>query len=113
MKRSNIPPPSDAEVLSFDNVPVEVAARYIGMSPPTMYAALQDERVSFGFAVENKQTRTWTYNISPGGLVKYKREGNPIIRLGDLRDLLTDFVGEYIDAKLSGLSKVIQVVMSA
>lgn len=105
--------PTDEEILAYDKVPTDIAARYIGMSTSSLYDALQQERVSFGFAVENKETKTWTYNISPGGLVKYKREGCPIIRLGDLRQMLTDFVREYIDAKLSGLSKVLQLVANA
>lgn len=103
--------PTDAEILGYDNVPVDVAARYVRMSTPTIYAALRQGRVPFGFAVENEKTETWTYHISPGGLVKYKREGNPIIRLGDLREVLTDYVKDYTDAKLGGLSKVLDMVV--
>lgn len=105
--------PTDEEIMSFDNVPPEVAGRYVKMSTPTIYAGLQQDRIPFGFAVENPETRTWTYNISPGGLVKYKHEGKPIIRLGDLRDVLTDYIKDYTDAKLGGLSKVLESVLSA
>lgn len=102
--------PTDEEVLTYDNVPVDVAAKYVKMSTATINTGLQQDRIPFGFAVQNPKTGTWTYNISPGGLVKYKREGKPIIRLGDLRDVLTDYVKDYTDAKLGGLNRVLEMV---
>lgn len=105
--------PTDEEILACDKVPPNIAARYIGMSTASLYDALQQGRAPFGFAVENKETETWTYNISPGGLVKYKRDGKPIIQIEDLREMLADFVKDYIDAKLSGLNKVLQMVTTA
>lgn len=113
MKKREVIPPSDAEILAYTSVPPDVAGRYINMSTPTIYAGLQQDRVPFGFAVENKETGTWTYNISPGGLVKYKHEGKPIVRLGDLREVLSDFVKDYIDTRMGGLSKVLEAVLSA
>ncbi len=112
-RRVQRPVPTDEEILKYDNVPPEVAAVYVRMSTPTIYKGLQQDRIPFGFAVENEETHTWTYHISPGGLVRYKREGKPIIRLGDLREVLTDYVQEYTDAKLGGLNKVLQAVLGA
>lgn len=113
MIKREITPPTDKEILAYTSVPPDVAGRYINMSTPTIYAGLQQDRVPFGFAVENPETGTWTYNISPGGLVKYKQEGKPIIRLGDLREVITDFVKDYLDARLGGLSKVLDTVLFA
>ena len=105
--------PTDEEILSYDNVPCDVAAKYVKMAPVTIHTALRQERVPFGFAVENEKTGTWTYHISPGGLVKYKREGKPIIRLGDLREVMTDYIKDYTDAKMAGLSRVLEAVVKS
>ncbi len=71
-------PITDDEILAYDNVPVKVAAQYIGWSTTTLYNALQDERAPFGFASVNEDAKTYSgcsyaYNISPGLLVAYKR----------------------------------------
>ena len=66
------PTPTDEEILAFDNVPVEVAARYLDWTEQTLRLALREGRATFGIAVKD---RALTYKISPGGLVKYKREG--------------------------------------
>lgn len=113
MKRREGIPPTDEEILAYDNVPSDVAARYVGMSAPTIYAGLKQERVPFGFAVQNEETETWTYNISPGGLVKYKHEGKPIIQLGDLRELMADSAKEVLDAKMQSLDRVMRAVLDA
>lgn len=112
-RRTAVPPPSDEKVLSYDNVPIDVAAPYIGWSTPTLYAALQQERAPFGFAVQNEKGGGWVYNISPGGLVKYKREGAPIIRLGELRKMMADSAKEVLDAKIQNLNRVVEAVMGA
>lgn len=113
MKRREITPPTDEEILAYDSVPPEVASRYIKMSAPTIYAGLRQGRIPFGFAVENKETKTWTYNISPGGLVKYKREGCPVIRLGELRELMADSAKEALDTKMQSITRLIDAVIGA
>ncbi len=71
-------PITDEEILSYNNVPVKVAAEYIGSTPHALYYAIQDGRAPFGFASVNEDAKTYsgrsyTYNISPGLLVAYKR----------------------------------------
>jgi hypothetical protein len=83
------------------------------MSAPTIYAGLRQGRIPFGFAVENKETKTWAYNISPGGLVKYKHEGCPIIRLSELHEMMADSAKEVLDAKMQNLTRVMEAVMEA
>lgn len=78
MKKTTKRPLTDEEIMAYDNVPIDVAARYIGWSSPTIYRALREERAPFGFAVCSGEAGTWTYNISPGLLVKYKRGDLPM-----------------------------------
>lgn len=68
------PAPSDDEILAYDNVPVDVAARYLDWTENTVRLALREGRASFGTAVRNNGI---THKISPGVLVRYKREGAP------------------------------------
>ena len=72
MKKTAKRPLTDEEIMAYDNVPIDVAARYIGWSSPTIYRALREERAPFGLAVCSEETGTWTYNISPGA-----RTGDP------------------------------------
>lgn len=110
MRRSNAKPPTDEEILAYDSVPPEVAARYIRMSTPTIYAGLQDDRIPFGFAVENKETHTWTYNISPGGLVKYKREGRSILSVPAIKSVVADAIEELLAAKLGTINRLLPAI---
>lgn len=65
---------TDQEILQMDAVPVKIAAGYIGMNEQTLRCLLKQGRAPFGFAVQCDGGK-WSYNISPGGLVRYKREG--------------------------------------
>lgn len=89
MKKTSIPPPTDAEILAHGtNVPASVAARYLGIAVNTLYYALQDERAPFGFAIRSP-LGTWAYQISPEALVKYKHGDLPIWRLKELQDAVS------------------------
>lgn len=100
--------PTDDAILQYDNVPVETAARYLGSSTATLYEALQDERVPFGWAVH--RNAQWAYHISPGALVRYKREGLPLYKLKDVSDIVCGDVERLIDKKMEVLSAVFQAV---
>ena len=43
MKKTAKRPLTDEEIMAYDNVPIDVAARYIGWSSPTIYRALREE----------------------------------------------------------------------
>ena len=62
----------DSEILQYDDVPVDVASKYIGKSKPFIYYGLRDSRLPFGCAVQMESGK-WSYSISPGLLVAYKR----------------------------------------
>lgn len=42
MKKTAKRPLTDEEIMAYDNVPIDVAARYIGWSSPTIYRALRE-----------------------------------------------------------------------
>lgn len=98
MRRPTKSIPTDEEILSYPNVPVDVACRYLGTSSPTLYYALQDERAPFGFAVKSPKGG-WTYNISPGALVKYKHGELPSWRLKEIERTMVDGVEKIIAAR--------------
>ena len=92
---------TEEQILQYANVPVYVAAQYIGWSTTTMYYALRDGRAPFGFASchENEQDETgWAYNICPRLLVGYKNGTLPCMGLHELVKLL---IGE-LEALLGG-----------
>lgn len=107
----NIATPTDETIVQYDNVPVEVAARYLGSSTATLYEALQDERAPFGYAVH--RNAQWAYHISPGALVRYKREGLPFYKLKDVSDIICGDVERLINKKMEFLTTVMQAVGSA
>ena len=88
-------PITDADILAYDNVPVPIAAQYIGWNANKLYYALQDHQVPFGFVAERESSAracgaSWTYNISPGLLVAYKRGTLVTIPRGDLSAIIRD-----------------------
>lgn len=88
-------PITDADILAYDNVPVPIAAQYIGWNANKLYYALQDHQVPFGFVAERESTAracgaSWTYNISPGLLVAYKQGTLVTVPRGDLAAIIRD-----------------------
>ena len=112
-RRTNAAPPSDDEIMAYLNVPYAVAAKYIGWSDTTIRYALQEERAPFGIAARNPETGTWSYNISPAALIKYKRGELEYYRLNDLVSTIAgaverelnkrcDIVAQKVDETLRG-----------
>lgn len=102
--------PTDEEIMSYTNVPVEVAAKYIGWSSCNVAYALQQERAPFGMAAqtgENPETGfpKYTYNISPGLLVKYKNGELQAWRLNEVLKLAADGYQQVIDAHLAAAAE--------
>lgn len=92
--------PTDQEILAYNNVPVELAAKYIGWSTCNVYYALQQERAPFGTAARTGES-SWTYSISPGLLIAYKRGDLEAWRLGELVKVLRTEINELIDSRLA------------
>lgn len=96
------PVPTDEEIRAYDNVPVDVAARYLDWTEHTLRLALREGRVSFGVAVKD---RSLTYKISPGGLIRYKREGLPLLDYATMQQLISAGVQEALERFKLELSK--------
>lgn len=99
--------PTDEDILAYNNVPVDVAAKYIGWSSCNVYRALQQERAPFGMAVQTSET-TWTYNISPGLLVKYKSGELQAYRLNEVIKLAADGVERIIDSRMEAVAALVK-----
>lgn len=111
-RKASYPVPTEEEIMAQNNVPVEMAARYIGWSTPTLYYALQDQRAPFGVAVKSPKGG-WAYNISPGLLVKYKRGDLPTYRLKEVVELAAEGVERVIEEKLAGVNRLLAVIGEA
>lgn len=96
--RERLEVPTDAEILSYDNVPVSVAARYLDWPEQTVRLALREGRAAFGVAVKD---RALTYKISPGGLVKYKREGVPCFDFDTIQLMIQNAVAKAVQNEMS------------
>lgn len=103
-------PALEREIWSKKNVPVALAAQYLGMSSDTIYAGLQEERIPFGFGIYRKSTETWTYHISPGALVKYRNGELPAYRLREVQKIFVEGAEQLLNTKLQGLSQIVAKV---
>ena len=63
---------SEEKILNCDKVTTEMAASYLNTDPQFIRLGLQQNRLPYGTAVMNPGGR-WSYHISPGLLVAYKR----------------------------------------
>lgn len=86
--------PTDDEVLSYDCVPVSVAARYLDWTERTVRLAIREGKAPFGIAIQDRQL---VYKISPGGLVEYKRHGVPAPSYDSLLLLVRRAVRQELD----------------
>ncbi len=65
---------TDEEILKYDNIPVSIAAKYLGVGQMYIRIGLRRNRLPFGTAVQvsEKEDGQWSYHVSPGLLVSYK-----------------------------------------
>ena len=99
--------PTDKDILSYNNVPVDIAAKYIVWSSCNVARSLQQERAPFGVAAQTSET-TWTYNISPGLLVKYKAGEIQAYRLNEVIKLAADGVEKVINSRMRAIAALIE-----
>lgn len=91
------PAPTDDEILAYDNVPVDVAARYLDWTEKAVRQALREGRGCFGTAIRD---RGLNHKVSPGGLVRYKREGAPCMDYETMKFMLEDVVRQVMREEL-------------
>lgn len=103
-RRTTANTPTDEDIRSYNNVPIDVAARYIGWSSCNIAWALQQERAPYGHAAQtgtkDDGTPTYSYNISPGLLIAYKRGDLEAWKLGKQLKMLRQEINEIIDQRL-------------
>jgi len=104
--------PTEQDILGHNNVPLEVAAKYIGWSSATIRKALIQERAPFGVAVQtgvNGKTGrpSYAYNISPGALIKYKNGDLPTWRLNEVLKLAADGIEEILDQRMGAVAELL------
>lgn len=68
---------TDEEVLAYRNVPVDLAALYLGVSPMYIRCGLRDRDLPIGSAIQMSGNR-WTYQISGPRLVAYHNASDMI-----------------------------------
>lgn len=109
-KRVKKATPTEEDIRSFDNVPCELAAAYLGTCSTTIKRAMQQGRTPFGWAARNDETGTYTYNISPGGLIRYKAEGFRTVDLALMEQLIQEAVDRLMDARMAGVMKALTLM---
>lgn len=96
--------PTDEKIMSYVNVPVEIAAKYIGWSSCNVRYALQQERAPYGHAVQTGEkpdgTPTYSYHISPGLLIGYQRGTIQAWKLSKLARFIEDLVQRLIEIRI-------------
>ena len=107
----DIDTPTERDILSYNNVPVEVAAKFIGWSSCNVAKALIQERAPFGMAAQtgvNEKTGrpNYTYNISPGLLVKYKNGELQSWRLNGVLKLAADGIEDILDQRMGAVAEM-------
>lgn len=103
--------PVEKDILRYNNVPLDVAAQFIGWSSCTITKALIQERAPFGVAVQtgvNEKTGrpSYAYNISPGLLVKYKNGELPTWRLNEVLKLAADGIEDILDQRMGAVAEL-------
>lgn len=93
---------TDETILEYDNVPVCIAAQYLGTSQQFIRILLQQERAPIGTAVQMSGTK-WTYHVSPGLLIEYKNGKQLKDWIAEMKTLLQS----YMDMKEVGKSEEI------
>lgn len=63
---------TDSEILSYSNVPVNIAAQYLGVSPESVRDSLQGKSAPYGYFTQKEDSNRGMYHISPGLLVAYQ-----------------------------------------
>lgn len=104
--------PTEKDILKYNNVPLEVAAPFIGWSSETLRKALIQERAPFGMAVQTGVTPStgrpsYSYNISPGLLIKYKNGELNAWRLNEVLKLAADGIEDILDQRLGAVAELV------
>jgi hypothetical protein len=70
----------EAEIMKYRNVPVKLAAEYLGMCEMEVRLRIQDEKnggLPIGSAFKRPGKKIFHYHISPYRLINHQGRGNP------------------------------------
>jgi hypothetical protein len=100
--------PTDEEIFLYDNVPVTVAAAYLGCGVPSLREALQQGKAPFGYAVRSgTDGGKWMPQISPGQLVAFKTGTLPVVDESKIVSMLTEAVEKVLDLRSKAALEVL------
>ena len=99
--------PTVEDIRKFDNVPVEVAAKFCGTSSKTLYEGLRYQLCPFGWAVKNPETESWAYLIPPERLIRYQNGEMTDYKLEQIIRLAADGVDQVVKAHLANAQRII------
>lgn len=98
--------PTEADIRYYQNVPVDVAAKFLGSSPTTIKNALKEGRAPFGFAAKNPEKNAYTYHISPERLIRYHTGELPMYNINEIMQFAAAGIEDLLKAKTELLDKV-------
>ena len=110
MKRSTAARPTEAEIRSYENVPVHIAAKFIGTSSKTLYEGLQYQLCPFGWAVQNKEAGSWRYLIPPERLIRYQNGEMADYKLDQIIRLASAGVERVVQAQMENIQRVLDAM---
>lgn len=99
--------PTDAEILSCKNVPVKLAAAYLGCSQESVREALKQGHAPFGYALKGEDGIRWSFHISPGRLVGYQNGTLPVMDDTKLIMGMADAVGQVLEMRAQAAAQVL------
>lgn len=98
---------TDEAVLSCSNVPVPLAAQYLGCSPETLRESLRQGRAPFGYGIKSGETGKWAFHISPGLLIAYQNGSLQPLNTGRLVEQIAADVGKVLEARYKNAVKML------
>lgn len=103
--------PTEAEIRQYSNVPVDVAARYLGSSTTTIKLALQEGRAPFGFAARNPEKGCHTYQISPERLIRYQTGDLTMCSVNEIMRFAAAGIEDILEAKTKQMTKIFNALV--
>lgn len=103
--------PTETEIRKYSNVPVDVAAKFLGASTVTIKRALQDGRAPFGFAALNPETGWHAYQISPERLIRYQSGELPMYSINDIMHYAAAGIEDILEEKTRQMTHIYNNLM--
>lgn len=103
--------PTEADIRRYQNVPVDIAAKYLGVSQETVYRALQEGRAPFGFAAKNPEKNAYTHQISPERLIRYQSGELPMYCINEIMQYAAAGIEDILNEKTEKLASMCRALL--